>query len=338
MAIENLALRRYAVMAGDFPTRARRLVTLRAGEDLRSIDFEITPNASISGVLSDDQGEPLGEVNVTLLAAEYSLGEVSYFQRTAARSDEHGRYEFPNVPPNKPFLIRAGLPNRVIPAVAEDPADPKARRDTVVPTYYPNALVPEEAAPVTLRPGERREHMDLRPLRTPSLCIEAEVQLPEGEAHFTISESTPTYGLGPSGGIAGRPPGGSVGADGKMRVCGLHRGEYRLTAYTGDLNMPGSVGTVLVSVVDRDVTGVQLVANSGAPLSGRVEWVAEPPEAPLEGTISVRITPRHRFMGAHPTSGPLALDELPLKFDLIASHFMTGEERANIEVAAIDRP
>lgn len=325
--IEGLAPRRYGVHAGDYWTGARRRVTLRPGQDLKGIDLRIVPRPSVSGRVLDDQDEPIEGAEVSWLMPEYSRGEIAYFRRWRARTDDEGRYELLGLAEGKAFVVRAQFLDRELPPLSETPADPQARRAAVAPTYYPNALVAAEATPITLRPGERRENVDIRMLRTPSLCLEAEVQLPEGEASFWIEETEPDAGIGPSGGLTNRPAGGEVGPDGKLRICGLHRGEYRLTAFTGEGDMPDSVGVTNVTMADRDVTGVQVVAQSSAPLTARIEWVAEPPEDALDGTVSVTARPRYRVSGPSPRGRVQLPGAEAVEFPIIASHPFTGAER-----------
>ena len=66
----------------------RRLVNLRAGQDLSSIDFRLQPKQSVSGRVVDDNDEPLPGVEVVLLGREYFLSEVRYFHRSAARTND----------------------------------------------------------------------------------------------------------------------------------------------------------------------------------------------------------------------------------------------------------
>ena len=46
------------------------------------------------------------------------------------------------------------------------------RLPAVVPTYYPNSRTAEGAEPLTVRPGELREGIDIHLARSPSFCLE----------------------------------------------------------------------------------------------------------------------------------------------------------------------
>lgn len=71
-------------------------------------------------------------------------------------------------------------------------------------------------------------------------------------------EANLTFGMGPSGGTTSNPLTGESGPDGRVRICDLHPGDYRLAALPGDINAPESLASTVVSVRDRDVLNVTL--------------------------------------------------------------------------------
>ncbi len=282
----------------------RRLVNLRAGQDLSSIDFRLQPKQSVSGRVGDDNDEPLPGVEVVLLGREYFLSEVRYFHRSTARTNDQGEYRIVRhmvrqVAPGAGWLILARQVNRKMNPVSDAPENPKLRRPAMIPTYYPGTQSPEGGTLLMLRPGEQREGVDIRMLRSPSYCLEAhiEIQSQPGELSFWIHQPEPSFGFGATGGSAGVPSGGEVGPDGKIRLCGLHRGDYRLTVFSGDLNAPDSFGTTVVSITDRNVKGITVVPQPRLPLSGQVVWAGEPPDEPVDSEVSIDVWPVHRVVG-----------------------------------------
>ncbi len=322
--LPNLSPRRYTVSGGSFMTR--KYVTLGPGQDLRSVDFLLQPEATISGRVTDENDEPVPGAQVVLLGREYFLGEMSYYRRVSTRADDRGEYHLPRfVAPGTAWLIQASLPNLEMEPVSDEPADPKARRAAMIPTYYPNAPTPEGGAPVTLRPGEQRQGVDIRMARSPSYCVEAHIDLPSrsGERSFRIHETQPSTGMGPRGGAAIVSPGGTVGPDGDIRVCGLHRGDYRLTAFTGNMNIPDSIGNTLVSITDHDVADLTVTPLQSLPLAGRIVWADKPPEDPVEAQPYIVLRPRYRSFGP----GPRAQSPVPGAFALRTTSSITGEDR-----------
>jgi hypothetical protein len=151
--------------------------------------------------------------------------------------------------------------------------------------------------------------------RSPSLCAEARVQMPDGaqEASFWIEAGESLFRLGALGGTSGAPSGGEVSAGGRLRICGLTRGEYRLSVYSGDINGPGSFGVTQLSVADKDVAGVQVGALPRTSLPGTIVWSGEPPPNPVEGQVSIRLNSMDRSVQF---SGGQATLSIPGDFEL----------------------
>ncbi len=278
----------------------RRIVSLGSGQELRSIDFVLQPEPSISGKVVDDNDEPLPGVEVVLLGREYFLGGLRYFSRFTVRTNDQGEYRIVHrIAPGTGWLLLARQLKREMNPISDAPEDPKQRRLAMIPTYYPSGASPEGGTLVMLRPGEQREGGDIRMLRLPSYCLEAQadIQGQPGELSFWIHQAQPSFGLGATGGSVGVPSGGRVGPDGKIRVCGLHRGDFRLSAFSGDRNFPDSFGTTLVSITDRDVKGVTVTPQPRLPLSGQVVWAGEPPDEPVESEVLISVWPVYRTVG-----------------------------------------
>ena len=159
------------VHAGSYsdPAYGRRTVTLRAGQDLDSVNFRLRPKQSVSGKVVDHNDEPLTGVEVVLLGREYFLGELRYFRRAAARTDDRGEYRIVHqVAPGTGWLLWARQVHREMDPISDAPEDPKLRRPAVISTYYPSAASPEGGTLLMLKAGEQRERVDIRMLRSPN--------------------------------------------------------------------------------------------------------------------------------------------------------------------------
>jgi hypothetical protein len=290
-----------------------KMVNLRAGQDLSSVDFSMPANGVISGKVVDQNDEPMAGVTVHLLAREYAMGAAAYFRKDQARTDDQGEYTLRRVEPGHPYVIQAERRNP-LPAVSEAPADPKLRRPAYVPTYYPGATAPEGGEVIVLRTGERREGMNIRMLRAPSFCIEGTLKAAAGAGpiSFTVAGEEISSGVSRIGGLAGMPPGGVSGPDGRFRVCDLRPGAYRIMAYVwprGDPPSPLVFGAAHASIADADATGLEIFAGPGIPIAGSIVWDGEPPDPPLEATAIVSLSPLQRlsFKGEGSTSGKFAI-------------------------------
>jgi len=304
------------VVAGS-PNRGTKIkvVSLLGGQDPSSIDFRLQENGAVSGRVLGQSNEPMPGLEVVLIGREYFAGALRYYRRRATATDDRGEYRLQEIPPGTSFLLLARERNTGMSPMSQVPNDPKLRRPAPAPTYYPNSTRPEEGELITLRAGESRENIDIRMLRSPSYCVEGTLRAAGGPADlsFWIHEEEMSFGLGPSGGVTGVPPGGKCGPDGKIRVCGLHPGSYRLTAFTGNLNSPVDFGATLITIADRDLRDVTITPQPRVPLTGRVVWASAPPEKPVNSQLSVLLTPLDRTAGG---LGERATSPVPGEFSV----------------------
>ncbi len=134
-------------------------------------DFEVTLHGSVSGRILDEFDEPAPGSEVVLLGREYGAGAARYYRRHATRTNDQGEYRVEFVRPGVPYLVLfRPVEAASTKARSNAPADPRLRRPTTVPTFFPAVTDYAGATPIVLRPGEHREAVDIRPQRAPSYC------------------------------------------------------------------------------------------------------------------------------------------------------------------------
>ena len=276
---------------------ATRAVTLAAGQDLESVDIRLEAFGKISGKVVDDNGEPVFGVSVFLVAREYSLGALRYVFAAAADADGRGSYSM-SVLPGRAFLLYAWKVTRQLKPVSDAPADVKLRKRAAAPTYYPSSDSIEGAAPVTLRPGEAREGIDIRMLRSPSYCIDGEAPSIGGDNMlFIIGPAQPTSGMLGEGGFFTMAPSGKVGPDHKLRICDLSPGDYQLTL-TDLSNGPGGAppyfGSAEFTIKDQDVHRIAVDPRIPVKVPGEVVWDGTASAEPMQSKLSFLLQPLTR--------------------------------------------
>jgi hypothetical protein len=269
------------------------------GTDLENIDFLVLPEATISGKVLDENKEPVPGVDVRLIAREYYLGTPGYyFGRWNIRTNDLGEYTLTHVPAGRPYLLMVEQVDRNLPAHSQAPLDPKLRKRVPVRSWYPNSPSRESAQPLTLRPGEKREAVDIEMKKAASFCVEGTAAGPMGEGalHFSIEATQPSSGTSSSGGTYVAVPGGMTAADGKFRICGLYAGSYRLSAQdtNRDPQAAPNYGVTDVTITDQDLRGVRVTAGPGKPLEGEVAWELDPPATPPASKLAVTLSPLFR--------------------------------------------
>jgi hypothetical protein len=292
---------RYLVSASDRlrspGTRSKR-IHLRPGHHLESVDFAMPATSSLSGKVLDENKEPMAGVRVYLVSREYFLGSLGNFIKSTATTNDKGEYVMDRfVQAGRPYLVMADSSKLKLEAVSEAPAEPKLRKKIAGRTFYPDADRLEAAVPVLLRSGERRENIDITMLKAPSLCIEGSVAARGAPAvmHFSIAPLQPTFGQTSSGGMYGVTPGGQTGPDGKFRICELAPGAYRISTHDFFLKKEEPVfGATEVTILERDLRDVAVVAGRGLTVPGSVVFDGPPPESPIPGQISIWASPLTR--------------------------------------------
>ena len=281
--------------AESFLSMVTRRVTV-AGRDLDGIDFRIAVDGVISGKVVDENKEPVPGLTVFLVSREYYLGTLGYFFRSTAQTDDRGQYTLSRVTAEHPYLIMADRIEHRLPPHSEVPLDPKLRRRAPIRTWYPNSPAKEGAMTVVLRPGERREGVDIELKKAQAYCAEGVAESPLGPAalEFSVEAQSPSSGSSSNGGMFMAPTGGTTGADGKFRICGLVPGTYRLTVLQRAPNrnqQPPNYATANILVVDRDLRNLKLTAAPALPLAGEVIWDGTPPATPVTDKLSISLRP-----------------------------------------------
>lgn len=321
------------------PAFGTAFAELSPSQNLTSIDVFVRGFGEISGRVLDEDGEPVPEADVFLVGREYQFGKLRYSFRYPTRTDDRGAYRLDRLLAGVPYLVLAKKQRMVLPAISDAPQDPKLRRRVHAPTYYPNSLFADGAELLVLRAGEVREGVDVRMARLPSYCIEGVLAI-EGrpaQLRFEVLSEEPSRGIFSGGGVYTAEPMGISGGDGRIRVCDLPPGLYRMTArspYNTDF-----YGTALVAITDADARNVIVPAVSRIALRGEVVWQAAPSDEfrPPRLTITLDPIQRARFSeeGLVTTSTPsneflfpsLMVDDYAIHVDGLADNLYIQDIR-----------
>jgi hypothetical protein len=284
-----------------------RQVTVVSNRDTGNVDLPVRLQGSISGRVLDADGNPLQGLRVVAImrqysrdggingGREYSNGTLwhdltstsSLFNRI---TDDRGFYNIDGLYSGRSYWIMAYAarpPRNSTGTVSDAPADPKARAPSIMPAYHPAARSLDAAVPVVLKAAERRESVDIRIARAPSYCLAATITaagIPPPLQVAVVEEE-----LFRLDDYLSRQT--TLGPDGKIRVCDLYPGEFRL------LVMQGAVLAAMrsITVTDADVRGVTLNAAAPPALEGEIAWDVDNAQTVQDVRVRVGITP---FSGA----------------------------------------
>lgn len=164
-----------------------------AGVDTESLVLKLTRKASISGRVTDQNGDPVRNASMVLYREIHDNGLTRIARNKNAQADDTGSYEITDLAPGKYFLSAAATPWYAVrpqqPAANEGLGivpgiDPSI--DAAYPlTFYSEVTDSSQATPIVLRAGEQPE-INLRLNALPALSVSI------GDPQTPAQSNTPT--------------------------------------------------------------------------------------------------------------------------------------------------
>ena len=277
--------------------------------DSDAILFRLRPEASISGRVSDEHGEPVRGAQVVLLRAGVIDGLEDIRRAGGATTDDLGQYHLGRVSAGTYYVAVYARPwyaeSRLYVPRGDAPLTPEQARENALLnvayplTYFSSASEIGDADPLLLRPGDRvTADIALHPV--PSVTI----SVPNDGAGRTRAAPMVMLSL-PGGGTLGARTSSMQRSDGPTEIVGLAPGHYSMT-----LRSPGDPNGT--SQQDVDVTGDMTVApqaNQAARVSGTVAFEGAPPAHCFVRLRSLRT--RMDYVADVPSSGEISFRRNP---------------------------
>lgn len=261
-------------------------LVFQAAQHMADITLALIPQAVVSGKVLDDEGDPVGQINVQLLSRSWMRGKERYFPAGGqGNANDQGEFRISNVSPGKYYLV--AKKNGQMMAGAEEAATPGKPDIRPVTTYYPAALDRQGAAPIEVKAGQELTGMDIRMRTSPTFHVRGKItgSLPESGLEHTnlyISQEDDSMGFsfGPSSNIA---------KDGSFNLPGVAPGSYVLmvVSMSGTFRMLARQPVVVENADVKDVV-VSLVPQPT--IKGQIRVEGKPPaNAPAPNLQSVQV-------------------------------------------------
>ncbi len=284
------------------PLQAGTPVQLVEGQQLRGLDFALPRGGVISGRVSDESGEVMPGVVVSIMRYQYQQGDRRLVPAGQGQTDDRGVYRVWGLNPGDYYISamprpdgfggRGGPPaaaargrgGRGGVAAALAPGDEQDQL-MYAPTYYPGVGSPGEARAVALGVSQEIVDIDFSLQLVRTARVSGHVENPDG--------SWTTQGnvlLSPQGGaradVAGVNFGGRIGWDGQFSIANVPPGTYTLRARNNDRD--ALLSTAMPLAVNGDVSNVVVVLQTGGSLTGTL--VFQPGSTPAPSDVTqVRI-------------------------------------------------
>ena len=159
------------------PDRPGKIVTLAENEVRAGVPISLLPLGVITGVVLDEDGDPLPHAQVHLFRSAYHRGKQRLEPRNTAFANERGEYRFYNLQPGRFYLKAEPQNGPVIPsnrAVTE--SAPSAV--TVLDAFYPSSFDVNGAEALAPIPGKELRGVDIRLRSRPAARLKGRLALP----------------------------------------------------------------------------------------------------------------------------------------------------------------
>jgi hypothetical protein len=310
-----------AVAGAKRPARPGTPIALADGQRITNVTIQLPMGAAISGVVTDERGQPALGVKVNLMQARIQNGErVLAMGPGSTSTDERGRYRIFGLPPGEYVVVASarsfssgirtltdaevdaalkapsaappgtfgsgpGAPPAVAPAAP--PASPAV---AYAPVFFPGTTRASDASPVVLGVGEDRQNIDFRLELVRTAKIEGTVSgmdaLPPGA--MAILRASSQVGNGPAGGMSVS----RILPDGRFTLANMAPGSYTLVTTAAAGPTASLFATATIEVAGADQSGIQLALQPALSFPARIAFAGTAAAPPLAGyRIPVRQLP-----------------------------------------------
>lgn len=246
-----------------------RTLNLAAGQELRGIQIRFAAAAIVSGRVTDEDGDPLENAEVSVLQRRFSSGNTRLRQVGSERTNDLGEYRIPglfagsyylsvNPPPDFKSLLKSeNSPSASKNLSASNVEKPSTSYQT---TYYPGTPDRGQAEPIQLRPGDEfPANFSLTP--SPILTIRGSVTNLPPNSSATIMLQSNDFNVVFNG--------AEVHRDGTFVIHDVSPGAYTIVASVENAQAP-MLARQSLQVSSNNIDGLRLVPQTGATIRGRL--------------------------------------------------------------------
>ena len=263
--------------------------------------FRWYPLSAISGRIVDENGDPVEDALVQLVAARMLAGRPTKDTMAWARTDDRGEYRFGRLPGGTYYLAVTGQPWYASRRAVKTEATASV---AYAPLYYPNSNDPSHATPLILKPGEEgRADFSLRPAAGATINVSYDQAQKLSAVLSLIRE-----GLAGTDGFQRQDRTGP----GAQALEGVPPGRYMVrVAGTADKGPVSARQWIDVNGSDLDV---KLTLRAAPSVSGTLQWTSSATRP--HGPIMIRMVGEDRGVSGVTASvrpdGSFTLPTLPV--------------------------
>ena len=276
------------------PARSGTPIAIADGQKFSNIAIRMPMGASITGVITDERGQPGTGVAVSLLqwrmqSGERALGPTPGINGSAV-TDDRGRYRFFGLPPGEYVVaaIRLAAPASVLRTLSAaevdaamktgvmPPPPPPPPQVRYAPVYYPGTTRPADAQPILVIAGDERINIDLRLETVQTVRVDGVVTSSDGQP-VTRAQVMITSAVGS---LLSTASAITVGPDGRFSMSGLPPGTHVFSVNRGEA---GQYARAVVEIAGGTAVSVQLTLQPAMSFTGRLMFEGATPAPSVLG-------------------------------------------------------
>jgi hypothetical protein len=247
-----------------------------AGQQIPRLVIEMSPTATVTGRIFDNDRRPLAAVPVRLLRALYDdSGSRSLHVLATAQTDDRGEYRLYFVTPGRYYLYAGTAQSSFV--SGEQSLGPNERRQVYGDVYYPGVNNINLATSVDVRAGAVHGGMDFRLVRQDFYTIRGRIMdSVAGQPPMSPALSLFSFKVGIGRAVANqdRERQSYVNTTGAFEIRNVPPGAYTM-ASSEKPNISGNqlamrFGFTRVDVTNSDVDNMVVTIPAGASISGRI--------------------------------------------------------------------
>lgn len=272
------------------------MLTLSAGQHMTDVNITLTPQAVISGKVTDEDGDPVARVQIRAMRQAYVNGKRRIAPSGGGMTDENGEFKVSGLLPGRYFLSAASQRNGFFgenarPATRPGSGEAAKPEEAYVTTYYPGVMDSAAATPIEVAAGRDMPGMDIRLQKSQVFRVRGKVAggIPNQSVQRLRVMLMQTDGfVGSIGSVSS-----AISKDGSFDLRGVAPGSYSAAAASVEGNIQ-ILARQPVDVGNHDIEDVVLTLQPPADLHGIVkiegQGTADAAKAPVPGTSVIRVS------------------------------------------------
>ena len=231
-------------------------ILINKDETVENVDIALVRGGVITGKVSDSEGRPVIEEEISLHPTDMSRG--FYHVAMNVRTDDRGIYRIYGLPPGK-YRVGAGVRDSF-----------SARQRALYKlTYHPAATDVNQATVIDVTEGSEAGNVDITLGRTMAKysaqgrIVDGKTGQPVPNVRYGVKYFMSEYGSG------AMTTGAVSNSDGEFKLDNLSPGKYAVFVEPSP-DVEWRADAVRFEVIDQDVTGLIMRTSTGATVSGVV--------------------------------------------------------------------